>query len=239
MSLADPLPAAYFMDLLQVEDVNFIQMFNQQRSIPGGGDTRVADRTVPLLKAEITTIPVTNSDTEGLMARINSRGGGLKTVLLFNSRLPYPSTDPDGTALSAATPTVRTISDRLHVGFENLPADLVLPYGTWFSTVFDSSRYYLGQLVETATADGAGDTSIVEIWPPLPAAVEAGDEVSFSEPCGKFRINAGSAYPQQSNPLFAKIRFTAEQTYITGDPPLGVLSYTGTTTSQYLPLLII
>jgi len=212
MSLADPLAAADFMDLLHVEDVNFVQMFNQQSAIPGGGDTRDADRTVSLWKAEITTIPVPNADAEGLIARINRTIGG-KTVLLFNSKLPYPSTDAEGTALSAASPAIRTKTDSLHISFEGLPADLVLPFGTYFGVIYNTSAYYIGQLEEPATADGSGDTGTVEIWPPLPASIVATDSVSFSKPPGKFKIKAGSAYPKQSGPLFTSIRFTAEQTY--------------------------
>ena len=96
MALANPLAVADFYDLFKVQDVQFVQGFQQQRSATGGGETRYADRAPSLWKAEPTTMPLGNADAEGIMALINSRGGGLKSVLMYNSKLPYPSTDPTG-----------------------------------------------------------------------------------------------------------------------------------------------
>lgn len=213
MALAHPLPQASFADLLQLQDVTFVQTWQQQRSATGGGETRFADRAPALWRADCTTGPMPNAEAEGIMALINSRAGGLKTVLLHNYRLPYPASDPAGAIIGGAVPKLGTITDRLHVAFTGFPAGYVLPLGTYFGIVFDTSRYYLGQVVEARTANGSGAVASVEIWPPLPATVTGTPDVVVKKPPAKFRITPGSAYPSKVNGTLSTIRFSAEQTY--------------------------
>lgn len=213
MALADPLPLADFYDLFGVQDVTFVQSFQQQRSMTGGGETRYADRAPALWRAEVTTAPLVNAAAEAVMARLNSRGGGLKTVLIYNSRLPYPASDPMGTIIGSTVPKLGTITDRLHVAFTGFPAGYVLPIGTYFGIVFDTSRYYLGQILEERTASSLGAVASTEIWPPLPASVPTGADVSVSKPAARFRIEPGSAYPSKVEGVLSTIRFSAEQTY--------------------------
>lgn len=214
MALADPLAAADFADLLKVRDWQFVQSFHQQRSLTGGGETRYADRAPSLWKAEATTIPMEHADAEGIMALINSRAGGLKSVLLYNKRLPFPSSDPDGSIIGVTVPAVNVITDPLHVSFSGFPAGYVIPRGTYFGIVFDTSRYYLGQFVEARTANPiTGAVASAEIWPPLPASVTGTPAVTIKQPCAKFRITPGSAFPQSQGALHSVIRFAAEQTY--------------------------
>lgn len=213
MTLANTLAVADFYDQFQVQDVQFVQSFQQQRSATGGGTTRYADRAPSLWKAEITTIPMLNSEAEGVMALINSRGGGIKTVLLYNTRLPYPSTDPTGSIIGATVPDLGTITDRLHVAFTGFPDGYVIPRGTYFSILFDTSRYYLGQFAEPKTAAVGGAVSTVEIWPPLPASISGTPDVVIVKPPAKFTIVPGSAFPVKENAILSTIKFSAEQTY--------------------------
>jgi hypothetical protein len=214
MALADPLAVADFYDLFKVQDVQFVQGFQQQRSATGGGETRYADRAPSLWKAEITTIPMLNAEAEGIMALINSRGGGLKTVLMYNSRLPYPSPDPTGSIIGATVPALGTITDRLHVAFTGFPNSYEMPRGSYFGIVFDTSRYYLGQFTETKTANPiTGTIGATEIWPPLPASITGTPDIIIKKPPAKFRIVPGSAYPAKEGGLNSVIKFSAEQTY--------------------------
>ena len=214
MALPTTLPADRFADLFHVQDWQFVQGFQQQRSATGGGETRYADRGPSLWRAEATTGPMENAEAEGIMALINSRAGGLKTVLLYNKRLPYPASDPTGSILGSATPKINVITDRLHVSFSGFPAGYVIPLGTYFGIVFDTSRYYLGQFVEARTANPVtGAVAATEIWPPLPASIAGTPDVIMKKPCAKFRIEPGSAYPAKEGGLHSTIRFSAEQTY--------------------------
>jgi hypothetical protein len=213
MALADILPRASLADLLLPQDVQFVQSFQQQRSATGGGETRYADRAPSLWKAMVTTIEFPNAEAEGIMALINSRAGGLKTMLLHNHRLPYPSSDPDGSIIGSTVPELGTITDRVTVAFTGFPNGYVMPLGSFFGIVWDTSRYYLGQFCEARTANGSGAISAVSIWPPLPASITGTPDIIIKQPVGKFRIEPGSAAPASVGTLHTTIQFTAEQTY--------------------------
>lgn len=213
MATSNPLAVDDFAALLRLDQLNLRSNWQQQRSMTGGGETRYADRAPMLWSAEPTTVPMEFAEAEGLMALINSRAGGLLTVLLFNTRMPYPSTDPDGSIMGATVPKLGTITDRLHVAFTGFPAGYVMPLGSYFGLVFDTSRYYLGQFAEARTANGSGAIAAVEIWPPLPASVSGTPDVSVKKPPMKARITPGSAYVSEQSTVHARVTFAAEQTY--------------------------
>lgn len=214
MALATTLSIADFYDRFKVQDVQFVQGFQQQRSATGGGETRYADRAPAMWKAEVTTQVLPNAEAEGIMALINSRAGGLKTVLMYNNKLPYPANDPKGLIIGSTVPKLGTITDRLHVAFTGFPAGYVIPLGTYFSILFDTSRYYLGQFAEARTANPiTGAVAATEIWPPLPASISGTPNIAIVKPPAKFRIVPGSAYPAKEGGLHSVIKFSAEQTY--------------------------
>lgn len=214
MALSDPLPIASFADLLRVSSATFIQEWQQQRSATGGGETRYADRAPSLWKAELTTPPMLHSEAEGLMALANSRAGGLKTFLLYNYRMPYPSSDPDGSIIGATVPKLGTITDRTHVAFTGFPNSYVIPLGTYFGIIFDTSRYYLGQFCEAKTSNPVtGTVGATEIWPPLPASITGTPDIFIKKPVAKFRLVPGSAYPSSITPTESTFKLSAEQTY--------------------------
>lgn len=213
MALSNPLSAAEFADLFKVQDVQFVQTFQQQRSATGGGNTGYADRAPSLWTAEITTAVMLNAEAAGIMALINTRAGGLKTILLHDYRLPFPASDPDGAIIASATPAINVITDRLHISFSGFPPGYVLPLGTYFGVV-KNGLYYLGQFAEARTANPVtGAVATAEIWPPLPASILGGDPVNVRKPPAKFRIVPGSAFPSKVSSLHAEIKFSAEQTY--------------------------
>lgn len=213
MSLAEPLGLAAFYDLYKVADVKLALAWSQEMSLAGGGERLYADRAPALWHADITTVPMSHADAEGIMALINSRSGGLRTVLLSNPRLPFPASDPDGALFGAATPAVGTITDRMHVAFTGFPADYAIPLGTYFQVIFGTSRYYLGQFAEARTASGTGAVSAVEVAPPLPASIATGDAVTVIKPCARCTIVPGTAYPSRTDAAHSTISFSAEQTY--------------------------
>lgn len=212
MATSDPLGLDAFANLLRLEHTNLRPNWQQQRSVTGGGETRYADRAPMLWTAQPSTVPMENGEAEGLMALINSRGGGLRTVLLFNSRLPFPASDPDGAIIGATIPKLGVIADRLHVAFTGFPVGYILPVGTYFGLTYDTSRRYLGQLVEARTANGAGAVASVEVWPPLPASVVGALDVTVAKPPARFRITPGSAYISEQSTIHAVVTFAAEQT---------------------------
>lgn len=214
MALPDTLAIADFYDRFKVQDVSFVQGWQQQRSATSGGETHYADRAPALWRAEITTVPLLNAEAEAIMALINSRAGGLKTVLLYNSRLPYPASDPKGEIIGSTVPKLGVITDRLHVAFTGFPPAYVIPLGTYYGITFDTSRFYLGQFAEARAANPiTGTVAATEIWPPLPASIAGTPDITIVKPPAKFRIEPGSAYPAKEGGLHSTIKFSAEQTY--------------------------
>lgn len=213
MALPTNLPIASFADLIRVSSSTFHQGWQQQRSMTGGGETRYADRAPALWTVELQTPPMEHAEAEGLMALANSRAGGLKTFLLYNHKMPYPSSDPDGSIIGSTVPSLGTITDRLHVAFTGFPNDYVIPLGTYFGIIFDTSRYYLGQFAEPKVANGSGVVSATEIWPPLPAMISGTPDIIIKKPVAKFRLTPGSAYPSSISPVHSTFKLSAEQTY--------------------------
>lgn len=215
MARPSTLPAADFIDRFRVQDWTFVQAFQQQRTASGGGDTRYADRAPALWKATgIKTEIMSHAEAEGVMALINSRAGGIKTVLLYNKRLPFPASDPDGALLGSYQPKLNVITNRITASFSDFPPGYVIPLGTFFGIVFDTSRYYLGQFVEARAANPiTGAVAAAEVWPPLPASISGALDVNLRKPCAKFRIEPGSAFPSLQGGLHSEISFAAEQTY--------------------------
>lgn len=207
------LSLSQFADLFRVEHVRFSLEWQQERSAAGGGETLYADRAPARWMADVTTEPFPWSEAHMLMARLNSLGGGLGTVLLNNPRACYPKSDPGGVLFGAATPVVGTIADRLHAAFTGFPAGYELPAGTFIQIVFGTSRYYLGQLNAARTASGAGAVASVELTPALPASVASGNAVTVIKPAMKARITPNTAFPVQASANRARIQFSAEQTY--------------------------
>lgn len=213
MTLANPLALASFADLLQLTDVKFYPLWQQESSGSGSGETLYADRGPMLWQADATTGDLPHAEAEAIMALINSRAGGLKSLLLYNHKVPFPSTDPDGTIFGLATPVVGAITDRFHVAFTGFPAGYVVPLGTYFQVLFDTSRYYLGQFVEARTASGAGAIASVEVAPALPTSIIGGEPVTVIKPAAKFKIVPNSAYPSVTGALHSIVTFSAKQTY--------------------------
>lgn len=210
MALADPLDlTSYFTASDFKSDIQWMQ----EASGTGGGERIYADRGPALRRVEITTPPMTHAAAEGLIALLNSRGGGLRTILVPHYRQPWPSSDPEGATFGSATPEIGTVTDRLHIAFVDFPADYVIPAGTYFGVVDGDGRRYLGQFCEARTASGLGAVSSVEITPPLPASFTTGDVVDVVWPVAKYKLAPGTAIVSQVTVGNSRVTFQADQTY--------------------------
>ncbi len=211
MSLATPLSLASFADLINAASVEFPIEHNLERSLPGDGTPQRSSRAPAMRMAKLTSPPMPVADAEGLLVIINALEG-LDPFLLYNKRMPYPSSDPTGSIFGAATPIVGTITNRRLVAFTGFPNDYVIPRGTYFQIIFDTSRYYLGQFAEAKTANGSGAVSAAKITPPLPASIDPGDAVTVLKPSAKF-LPVLPAMLSEVGIVNATISFSAEQTY--------------------------
>lgn len=202
-----------FADLIRAADIEFTLEWAQQASRSAYGEAHYRTRGNPLFRAKITTPPMPNAEAEGLVALCNSLQGGLGTFLLSNKRMLYPSSDPNGSIFGSATPVVGTITDNVTVAFTGFPNNYVIPLGTYFQIIFDTSRYYVGQFAESKTANGSGAVSASKITPPLPDGVSSSNAVTVKKPAGKFRLDPNSAYLTGVGIANASLVLNAMQTY--------------------------
>lgn len=214
MTLANPLGLSAFSDLTTPIDCSLVLNWQQESSGSGSGETLYADRAPALWGGTVTLGDMYIAEAEGIMALLNSRAGGLKTLLLPNYRGGlYPSSDPTGSIFGAATPVVGTITDAYHLAFTGFPAGYVIPLGTYFGIIFDTSRYYLGQFAEARTADGSGNVAAVEVAPALPASIAGGNPVTVIKPPAKLRVKPNTVKPTLTTSLTERIAFDVMQTY--------------------------
>jgi hypothetical protein len=213
MSLADPLAKATLADQLRIADTRFALQWAQEMSGTGAGQPLYADLAPARWMADLTTVAMEHAEAFGMIALLNSRRGGIKSFLLYDHRMPYPSSDPDGAIFGAATPAVGTITDSTHLAFTGFPNGYSIPLGTYFQIIYGTSRYYLGQFAEAKTANGSGAVSAVEISPPLPASVVTSNAVTILKPSGKFNVVPNTAFVSTIDPLLSRVTFSAEQTH--------------------------
>lgn len=207
------LALASFADLIDAADCDFTLEWNQQAGSSADGEAHYATRGVPLWMAKITSPPMPIAEALGLKALVNSLQGSLGTFLLYDKRMPYPSSDPDGSIFSTATPIVGTITNNVSVAFTGFPNNYVIPLGTYFQIIHDTSRYWVGQFAEAKTANGSGAVSASSVTPPLPDSVDPGDAVTVLKPSGKFRMEPRSARLANVTTKEATLTFNARQTY--------------------------
>lgn len=207
------LALASFADLINASDCDFTLEWNQQSSVSADGEGHPRGRGQPLWMAKITSPAMAKADALALMALVNSLQGSLGTFLLYDKRLPYPSSDTSGTTFGAATPVVGTITDNVTAAFTGFPNNYSIPLGTYVQIIFDTSRYYLGQFAEAKTANGSGAVSASKLTPPLPDGVDPGNAVTVKKPSGKFRLINGSAHLTNVTTHEASLVFSAKQTH--------------------------
>jgi hypothetical protein len=206
------LAIATLADLLKTADIEFPREANEQTAVDGNGEHHGKRRGNPLRRLKITTAPMPNADMLAINAIIEQAANQQEEFLCYDKRLPYPSTDPDGSIFGSSTPVISAISDGYTISMTGFPASYVIPGGTWLSILDDTSRYYLGQVVGTFTASGGTITSL-KLSVPLPDFVDVGGAVTVIKAPGKFRLETDAVYPDKVDLANSTLVLSAIQTY--------------------------
>lgn len=176
----------------------FDLVWRQEQSRVASGRTYVKDLGSPLWRLSVQSRPLTINELDYWRARINAMENGLKT---FYGRsmsrcfpIMYPNGSwPTGAAFDGVSATLATINaNRKAVSLGDLPTGFVLSVGDHIAIGND-----LHQVMETATADGSGDTGEFEVRPHIWPNVEAGSSppppnVSVKQPSCLMAIVPGS-----------------------------------------------
>ncbi len=186
MALTFPYPLDFLNDYLREGSSTLSIQRNDELSGSGDGRYWTAELARPLWTITLPLVARRPAEARALDAKIIALNGSAKTLLWAD-----PSYAPAFGAtveLALATVTVASIStDRTALAFTGLPSGWVLSTGDRFSIVY-GERYYLATISEDATADSAGATGEVSVFPYLPFGVSIGAVAEIVRPVMKCLI---------------------------------------------------
>lgn len=218
MAFSFPLSLADFFDTLPISRVTFRLSTLNKHSRTRGGEIISAKMGTSLWQGKIeieTVIDRTASRICAALDMLEEAGG---TFLLYSYQFQDPVLDPGGVILGAATPSILALpSSPVELRLTGLPAGYGLRRGDPIGFTYGSSpvRYALHRVASaTVAADGAGQTSVFNVTPPLRPGAALSAPVKLVKPTIKARIIPGSVQPGTSdhNDLTSGISFEFIQT---------------------------
>ncbi len=218
MALSFPLSLPNLVDLLKIASVSWNLVYQQEYSGLGTGEGLSHDLGPALWEGDCQTGEFYHRDIEKWRARFLALDGSNQSFMLYNPAAKYPETDPDGAILAGSTITIGSVgSNRKEMALTGLPAGFEVPWGAYAQiTAGSPSRVALVQFLESKTATGAGNTSVIELRPHLRPWVLAGAAVQLLKPAAKVKLIPNSLRVETAGALTSRLRFTARQTLAAG-----------------------
>lgn len=198
MAYPFPLSRADFQRTLKITEARFHDPVQQETSGLGSGQFLRADIGPQLWRGTAKLAPEYHDDAQAIEAMLSilSRAGA--SFFVFDPRRIGPRNDPDGSTLTLAqaTPTIASIAgNNREMSIDGLPAGYVLAAGDMLSFEYTSggvTLYALHRIVTGDTADGTGDTGLMEVTPPIRPGATASTEVELIRPyCKAVLVSAG------------------------------------------------
>lgn len=179
-------PLAYLSDILHRTDVSFDIRRTEERSGAGSGDFWSAELAPPLWQASVALADVDAAQgarVNALVRRLGTDG----TLLVADTHVA---------AIDVPGPvTVNTIGgERDSLSLSGLPAGQTLQVGQRLSVAFGGGGIYYAEIGSDVTADGSGDTPLIDLYPYLPAGIEVGQAVDVATPACKVKIETFKPY---------------------------------------------
>lgn len=218
MALTFPLALPDLVDLLGISSVSWNPVYQQEVSGLGTGEGLSHDLGPMLWEGDCQTGEFYHRDIEKWRARFLALDGSNQSFMLYNPAAKYPETDPKGAALAGATITIGSVgSNRKEIALSGLPAGFEVPWGAYVQiTAGSPSRVALVLFLESKTATGLGNTSVIECRPHLRPWVSAGASVQLVKPAAKVKLVPNSLRVETVGALTSRLRFTARQTLAAG-----------------------
>lgn len=148
---------------------DFEPLYRQEQSRTAGGRTIVKDFGSPLWVLTAQSRSMRPSELDYWRAKLAALENGIGTFRAYPMSRRYPILYPNGNwptggAFSGTTATLHTIeSNRVSIRVGNLPVGFTLTVGDYISV----NNRDLHQVMETATADGGGLSSLFEVRPKI------------------------------------------------------------------------
>lgn len=192
--LTFPLTLAQFFDLLPIEKAGLDLPEALDMSQTAGGEVLTTDLGTSLWSGRIDLAVMTHDEVSDIRPLINILRRSGASFLVSDPTRPWPRLDPNGTLLGAATPTILAVGGSMReLSLSGLPAAYPISRGDLISFTYGSSptRYALHEFVGAAVADGAGQTGLIEINPPIRPGAAGGAAVQLVWPRCKARLVPG------------------------------------------------
>ncbi len=192
--LTFPLTLAQFYDLLPIQQAELDLPEALDMSQTTGGEVLTAELGTSLWSGRIELGVMTHDEVSAIRPLINILRRAGTSFLVSDPTRPWPRLDPNGTLLGAATPTILAVGGSMReLSLTGLPAAYPISRGDLLSFTYGSSptRYALHECVGSASANGAGQTGLIEVNPPLRPGVSAGAAVQLIWPRCKVRLVPG------------------------------------------------
>ena len=195
---------------------SFDLLWRQEQSRQANGVTRVKDFGEPLWRMTASTRSLSRPELDHWRARLNALENGIKTFKGYPLSRCYPiayprGTWPTGAAFDGVSATVYSIgADNKSLAVDMLPAGFVFSVGDFISVAYSAgTKFALLQVMETATASGAGVTPEFEVRPHLPIGLAVDDVVSVRRPHCLMTLVPGSVASESEDNGRGKISFSA------------------------------
>ncbi len=191
MALIYPLTFTQFLGALRVEEVTFRLSHPQEHTRLGDGTVISASLGASLWTGTIRLAQANHprhAQMEALIGLLDQPGA---SFLCHDPRQTGPASDPTGSILGSAAPTIHTVAANLReLRITGLPAGYVLTAGDMLGFQYGSNpvRYALHRIVVGGTASSGGLTPFMEVVPNLRSGVVAGLTVSLIRPACKARL---------------------------------------------------
>jgi len=189
MALSFPRPLSTFWNALRLVQHEIVLETYMSRSGTRAGEWITAEIAEAKWRMDAVLVTMTINEAEIWRARFNGMlmRGSDGTFMACDARRAGPLFDRDGTAIAGHSPTVLGLSGRRGIRFAGLPDSYQITAGDWFSVSYGTNpvRYALMQAAESVTANGAGQTSFIDVTPFVKTGIAAGQAVDFVNAPGK------------------------------------------------------
>lgn len=172
-----------------------------------GGEIITMDGADPLWFGSVELQVDYTSGHREAEARIDVLKQSGASFLVTDGRQRGPASDPDGVIIGAASPQISAVaSTRYEIDISGLPANFQLRIGDLFSYTHGSgtTRYQLHRIIRSATADGSGNISGLDVFPEIRPGVTGGTALTFVDPVCEAVMRPGSFSPGVHRPVLSQ-----------------------------------
>lgn len=191
MALTWPLDLVDFFDGLPIAKMTFLLGRSVTTSESGGGDLISHQVGARLWQGQITF----GKDHHRVFAAIEARLALLEepgaSALIYDTRMPGPRADPDGSLLGSNLAKIATLdANNREMTLKDLPVGYEISQGDFLSFTYGSNpvRYAFHRVVTGGEANGSGVTPLIEVTPFIRQGAVTNTVVTLFKPTLKAKI---------------------------------------------------